>query len=136
MFQEATRYFSTLFSEDSHPADNEENIILSCIPSLITQEMNNYLMRPISLEELEEVDFGMPKAKAPCPNGFPIEFFPKFWDIINHDFLEVVKESYSSKQRLWALNSTFLTLIPKREGANQHNFFGPLALCNVKLLLS
>ena len=34
LFQEATRYFSTLFSEDSPCADNEENIILSCIPSL------------------------------------------------------------------------------------------------------
>jgi len=130
LFQEATRYFSTLFSEDSPPADNEKNIIFSCIPSLITQDMNDYLMRPISLEELEEVVFGMPKGKAPGPDGFPVEFFQEFW-VINHDLLEVVKESYSSKQMLRALNSTFLTLIPKREGANQLEFFRPIALCNV-----
>ena len=81
--------------------------------------MNGYLLRPISLEELEEVVFGMPKGKAPGPDDFPIELFQKFRDIINHDLLEVVKESYSSKQMLRALNLIFLTLIPKREGANQ-----------------
>ena len=59
--------------------------------------MNDYLMHPISLEELEEVVFVMPKGKAPGPDGFPVEFFQEFWDIINHDLLEVVKESYSSK---------------------------------------
>ena len=43
----------------------------------------------------------------------------------------MVKDLYSSKQMLRPLNSTFLTLIPKREGANQLEFFRPIALCNV-----
>ena len=57
--------------------------------------------------------------------------FQELQDIINHDLLEVVKESYSRKQMLQALNSTFLTLIPKREGANQLEYLRPIALCNV-----
>ena len=32
---------------------------------------------------------------------------------------------------LLALNSTFLTLGPKREGANKLDIFRPIALCNV-----
>ncbi|XP_057841787.1 uncharacterized protein LOC131051337 [Cryptomeria japonica] len=35
----------------------------------------------------------MRKGKAPGSDGFPIEFFQEFWDIINLDFLEVVRES-------------------------------------------
>lgn len=43
----------------------------------------------------------------------------------------VVKESHNSEQMLWALNFTFLVLIPKTEGATQLDFFRPIALCNV-----
>ena len=74
---------------------------------------------------------GMPKGKVPGPDGYPVEFFQEFWDIINLYLLEVVKESYFSKQVLQVLNSTLLTLIPKREGANKLEFFRPIALCNV-----
>ena len=40
--------------------------------------MNDYLMCPISLEELEEVVFGMPKGKAPGPDGFQLSSFKNF----------------------------------------------------------
>ncbi|XP_057826868.2 uncharacterized protein LOC131038443 [Cryptomeria japonica] len=128
---EASQYYSSLFSEDSPLAEDEENMILACIPSLVTNMMNKSLMRLISLSELEEVVFGMRKGKVIGPNGFPIEFLQDFWDIINLDLLEVVWESYGSKQILHALNSTFLVLIPKKEGANQLKFFRSIALCNV-----
>ena len=42
------------------------------------------------LEELEKVVFGMKKGKALGPDGFPIEFFQEFWEIIKFDLLEVV----------------------------------------------
>ena len=64
------------------------------------------------MEELEKIVFQMKKGKAPSPDGFTIEFFQEFWDIIKLDLLIVVQESQRNKQMLWALNSTFLTLIP------------------------
>ena len=109
----------------------EKNTIISCIPSIVTREMNDSLMRPISMSELEGMVFSMRKGKAPGPDGFLVEFFQEFWDIINHDLLDVVQESYSNKEILWALNATFLVLIPKKEEANQLDFFRPISLCNV-----
>ena len=50
-------------------------------------------MRAISVGELEEVVFQMKKGKAPGLDGFPIEFFQEFWDIIKLDLLAVVQES-------------------------------------------
>lgn len=75
MSDEATQYYFALFFDDSLPAENEENMILSYIPSLVTNVMNESLMRLISLLELEEVVFGIRKGKALGLDGLPFEFF-------------------------------------------------------------
>ena len=96
----------------------EERAILDCIPHVVLAEMNRALLRPIFLPELEKVVFSMKKGKAPSPDGFSIEFFQKFWEIIKFDLLEVVQESQRNKQMLKSMNATFLALIPRQEGAN------------------
>ena len=88
--REAIQFYSALFSDDLPPTEIEENTILSCIPSVVTREMYDSLMRPISMSELEGVVFGMRKGKDPRPDGFPVEFFQEFCYIINHDLLDVV----------------------------------------------
>ena len=77
--------------------------MMSYIPSVVTSSMNVSLMNPISMFELEEVVFSMRKGKAPGLDGF----FQEFWDLINHDPLDVVQNSYSNKEMLQALNATF-----------------------------
>ena len=72
---EAKRYFSQLFSKEEPGSLVETRAILDCIPQLVSDSMNRDLLRPIVLEELEKVVFGMKKGKAPGPDGFPIEFF-------------------------------------------------------------
>lgn len=109
----------------------EENSILACISSLVSPKMNEALFWPISLQELEIVVFQMKKGKAPSPDGFPIEFFQVFWEITKVDLLGVVQESQRNKKMLNAINSTFLVLILKREGAFSMDQFHPIALCNV-----
>ena len=128
---EAKRYFSQLFSKEEPSSLVETRAILDCIPQLVSGSMNRDLLRPIVLQELEKVVFGMKKGKAPGPSGFPIEFFQEFWEIIKFDLLEVVQESYQNKQMLKSLNATFLALIPNIDGANRLDQFRPIALCNV-----
>lgn len=128
---EAVQYFASLFKEEERRSVDEEIQVLLCIPSLVSREMNEHLMSDISLDELEGIVFQMKKGKAPGPDGFPIEFFQEFADIIKLDLLAVVQESQSNKQMLRALNSTFLALIPKCEGADRLTQFQPISLCNV-----
>lgn len=109
----AVNYFSNLFSKEGLVARDEERAILGCIPHLVSREMNEALLWPIFLSEVEGVVFNMKKGKAPGPDGFSIEFFQEFWEIIKFDLLEVVQESHRNKQMLKSMNSTFMVLIPK-----------------------
>lgn len=79
-----------LFIEDFVTTREEERLSLDNIHPLISNEMNEDLIWPISLEEVEAVVFGMKKDKAPKPNGFPIKFYQEFWEIVKLDLFEVV----------------------------------------------
>ena len=67
---EAIQFYFTLSPDDLPPAEIEENTMMSYIPSVVTRSMNDSLMRPISMFELEGVVFSMRKGKAPGLDGF------------------------------------------------------------------
>lgn len=55
----------------------EENLILDCTPFLLN-EMNELLIKPITMKESEIIAFQMNKGKAPGPDGFPADFFQEY----------------------------------------------------------
>jgi hypothetical protein len=51
--------------------------------------------------------------------------------MLREEVWKLVEESRSSRKVLLALNSTFLTLIPKEERVTNPKNFRPITLCNV-----
>ena len=51
--------------------------------------------------------------------------------MIKEEFWSIVKESRKNRGVIKVFNATFLSLIPKSEGANVLGKFRPIALCNV-----
>lgn len=101
------------------------------IPSIITNEQNEPLMRAVTLEEVEEIVMNMSKNKAPRPDGYTVEFYQAGWHFLGKEVLEAVEES-RMKQKVWpGINSTFITLIPKSGSSDNANGFRPISLCNV-----
>jgi hypothetical protein len=56
--------------------------------------------------------------KAPGPDGFPAEFYKKFWDIIKGDLMEMFYDLNKGDVPLFSLNFGVITLIPKVQDAN------------------
>lgn len=83
-----------------------------------------------SAEEIKSVIFGMPKCKAPGPDGFPIEFFWETWSIVGPDTIAAVQEFFSSRRMLPRFNATIISLIPKVTGADTLKQFRPISLCS------
>ena len=73
----------------------------------------------------------MAQGKAPGPDGFTVNFFHHFWDMLKEEVWAIVEESRTSKGVLKAFNATFLALIPKSEGADAPGRFRTISLCNV-----
>jgi hypothetical protein len=83
------------------------------IPRLITEEHNQNLRNPISLEEVDQAVQEMPNGKAPGPDGFTVYFFKACWEMAKKDMYDIVEDSRHLASILKALNSTCITLIPK-----------------------
>jgi hypothetical protein len=65
------------------------------------------------LEEIKKVLEGFSKDKSLGLDGWTVEFFLNFFELVGEDILEAVEESRRKGSVSGALNSMFITLIPK-----------------------
>ncbi|RVW82108.1 Transposon TX1 uncharacterized 149 kDa protein [Vitis vinifera] len=66
--------------------------------------------------------------KAPGPDGFTMVFWLCCWDVVKSEILELFREFHLHGTFQRSLNSTFLLLIPKKEGAEDLRDFRPISL--------
>jgi hypothetical protein len=124
-------YYQTLLTEPILDRDEAIAKITQHVPTLVSQEQNLALLRPISHEEVDQALQDTPKGKAPGPDGFTSDFFHNCWPMIRHEVWEILEDARASGQILKALNSTFLALIPKEGQAQHPQQYRPIALCNI-----
>lgn len=87
-------------------------------------------MSPVTKEEVESVIKSMAKEKRPGPDGWTIELFHHFFDLIGAKITEVVEESRKKGEVYSPFNATFIALIPKKEVPETFEDFQPISLCN------
>ncbi|WOL00595.1 COP9 signalosome complex subunit 2 [Canna indica] len=67
------------------------------------------------------------KNKSPGPNGLTPEFFIAIWEIVKHDLKSALGDLIIRSDDWSRINRSFITLIPKSEGAEDINSFHSLA---------
>ena len=92
--------------------------------------------RPFEKEEVFQVLQNMEGDKAPRPDGFTMAFFKKCWRIVEADVMAFFGEIHEYGKFERSLNSTFISLIPKKPNAVNIRDFHPISLigCIYKLL--
>ena len=88
-------------------------------------------MQHILQQEVDEAVKKMTEGKVPGPEGFMVNFFHHFWDMVKEEVLKIVEDSRISQHIHHAFNATFVTLVTKEVGVDIHDKFRPIALCNV-----
>jgi hypothetical protein len=79
----------------------------------VTQQENEFLVAAFTEKEVKEAIFQMEHNKAPGPDGFPIEFYQTFWEVIKEDLTTLFTKFYNGSLPLYSLNFGTIILIPK-----------------------
>jgi len=109
----------------------------NCNPSVFLErnEGLSFLESPFSNDEIDAVIKELPNDKSPGPDGFTNEFLKRCWPVIKGDFYNLVNAFYHNDLCLQSINSAYITLVPKGEGARKVNDFRPISLLNSSVKL-
>eukprot|EP00253_Pinus_taeda_P027952 PITA_27952 len=129
--KEAVRYFKNQYkrNEDCRIQDILWGIDL--FPQMFDVDLNDRLFRPVTEEELLETMKSFKRDKSPGPNGWTIEFFIHFFDLVKSDLLRMVEGSRISGSIHQMTSSTHIALIPKKGETKSFQDYRPISLCNI-----
>lgn len=96
-----------------------------------THETQNNLTREVSAEEIRSTLFKMPNDKSPGPDGYTVEFFKAAWSVVGADFTVAIQSFFIKGFLPKGVNSSILTLIPKKTDAVEMRDYRPISCCNV-----
>ena len=125
-----TSYYKNLFgpSTNSHIMLDESQT--DDIPQ-VSQLENEYLTDTFSQEEVRAAIFQMEHNKAPGPDGFPLEFYQVFWNLIKDDLMALFTDFHQGNLPLNRLNFGTTILLPKKKDAKVIRQYMPICLLNV-----
>ena len=88
---------------------------------IISTEDNITIVGVLDYKEVKDVIWSMHLFKAPGPDGFSGLFFKHYWDIVGDQVVTAVQSFFREGWMLPQMNHTFITLIPKKQGACNFN---------------
>lgn len=103
---------------------------LKFVKPMVTNEMNDLLIGPVSLEEVKAPIFQLGKGKASGPDGFSRVFSQASWENIKFQVFDLVEWFWDEGGSLEMINSTNIVLIPKVGILEPVGQFRPIGLCN------
>ncbi|KAK2659328.1 hypothetical protein Ddye_005861 [Dipteronia dyeriana] len=88
------------------------------------------LCQEIYEEEVNVGLFGVGGLKGPDPDGFPVIFFKKRWNVCRKDLVKLVMDSFNSGAFPAVPNQTLIVLVPKVYSPLDMSQLKPIGLCN------
>lgn len=94
------------------------------------QDEEEELSKEVTLDELEATLKWFKKDKSPDPDGWTIEFYLAFFDVIGTNLLHVIEDSRVNGRIVPFITLTFIALIPKANNPSSFNEYHPIYLFN------
>ena len=107
-----TNFYRGLFGAEAPKNFSMEEAMILDIPHISVEE-NIILTRAFSEQEVHEAIMQMEKNEAPGPDGFPTEFYQRFWEVLKCDLLNMFESFHRGELPLYHLNFGHIMLLPK-----------------------
>jgi hypothetical protein len=98
------------------------------LQALVQNQDLQPIQGPFTKQDIDNVIKNMPVDKAPGPDGFNGVFLKKCWNIIREDIYQLCFDFFNGRVDLQAINSSFITLVPKVNSPSTVNDFRPISL--------
>ncbi|XP_055959750.1 uncharacterized protein LOC130014830 [Mercurialis annua] len=124
--QRTHAFYKALYKKNSQVSFTLDSLPIESLTDLQAAS----LLMPFAEEEIVTTLMSCDEKKAPAPDGFNYFFYKKSWKIFRQDFLKLFKEFFHSASFPIGINTAFLVLIPKFQGASDIKDFRPISLIN------
>lgn len=120
-------YFKNIFSSNG---SRDWGNAMDCVESVVTPQMNEDLLQPITLDDVKTAAFELGSLKAPGPDGFQGTFYQNYWSIIHEEIVGTAEDFLAGIVSPFSINETNIALIPKVYDPESVSQFRPISLCN------
>lgn len=129
--KEAERYFKDFFMALGNISIINHLRVVHNYPRFLSEVEGRKVAGLFTLNELMVVLVGFSKSRRPGPDGWIMEFFLAFFDLVGQDLLVMLEESRIKGHVSRDLNATFLAVISKCDNPASFINFRPIYLCNL-----
>lgn len=99
-------------------------------PRFVDQEDALDLNKDVTMGELEATLKWFKRDKSLGPDGWPVEFYIAFFELLGEDLLKVIEDCRITRPIYKDFNTTFIALIPNSENPSSFEYFCPISLYN------
>ena len=126
-------YYSELYASANNSQENNVDEFTEHlkIPKLSDADRDR-IEGPLSYEECKKALDTFQNNKAPGEDGFTVEFYMFFFDLLGHDLVASFNEAYDANELTISQRRGVITLIPKEDGSLlELSNWRPVTLLNV-----
>ena len=109
------KHFAHIFKDDWGTCIIQQLSVIQLYPRMVPLENASDLTCPVSIGEVEHALKSFKKDRSPGPDGWPVEFYLFFFDLLKNELLSAVDTTRVTGIIPASLNSTFIALIPKKD---------------------
>ncbi|CAN1147980.1 Transposon TX1 uncharacterized 149 kDa protein [Linum perenne] len=122
----AVDYYKNLLGVSTYMPDNFKTLV----SKRVTAAQVDMLDADVTRREMKDALFSMASDKAPGPDGYSASFYKNCWETVGEDVLNAMEDFFRSGALHPSVNSTIITLIPKKSNAESIKDYRPISCCN------